>query len=141
MDGVRVGRSGISGVGLFATRAYRKGQVICEYTGKVIPADSPVVNKYLFELNTRWTLDGSPKSNIGRWANHACGTAGNAKSSTSQRLRVWLIARRRIEPGDEIFFDYGQEYREWYLRDCRCAGCRPRRRRNRMVPSRRNGHG
>lgn len=138
MRGVRVGRSAISGCGLFATRPFRKGQVICEYTGKVIKADADTNNKYLFELSTKWTLDGSPKSNIGRWANHACGGAGNASADVSQRLRVWLYARRRILPGEEIFYDYGKEYSEWYLCRCRCIGCRPRQR-NRLVASKRNG--
>jgi len=29
-------------------------------------------DKYLFELNNRWTIDGSVRKNIARYINHAC---------------------------------------------------------------------
>jgi hypothetical protein len=67
-----------------------------------------VVNRYLFEINDLWTLDGSPKSNIGRWANHSC--KPNAATEITQRKRVWLYAIKRIRPGEEIVYDYGEEY-------------------------------
>jgi hypothetical protein len=53
-----------------------------------------------FEINDLWTLDGSPKSNVGRWANHSC--KPNAATEVTQRKRVWLYAMKRIRSGEEI---------------------------------------
>jgi SET domain-containing protein len=126
---VIVKRSSISGLGLYAAREFRRGQVICEYTGRRLLADDPTVNRYLFEINSKWMLDGSPRSNIGRWANHACGRSGNAVSDISQRGRVWLVARRRIRLGEEIVYNYGREYIDAYLKKtCKCGVCRDKRR-------------
>jgi uncharacterized protein len=107
MKGVRIGRSSISGRGLFATKAFERGDRICEYTGRLYRGDTYPDNRYLFEINDLWTLDGSPRSNIGRWANHSC--KPNAATEVTQRRRVWLYAIKRIRPGEEIVYDYGEE--------------------------------
>lgn len=78
-------------------------------------------NRYLFEITDLWTLDGSLKSNIGRWANHSCNP--NAAAEVTQRKRVWLYAIKRIGPGDEIVYDYGEEYTKRRFKRCRCAAC------------------
>src|SRR5258708_13694052 len=71
----RVGRSR-TGLGLFATRDIGKGTRIVEYFGPLLdcskPKDDAFENKYLFELNGRWTIDGSFPRNIARYANHSC---------------------------------------------------------------------
>jgi SET domain-containing protein len=83
MKGVRIARSSISGRGLFATKAFERGDRICEYTGRLYRGDTYPDNRYLFEISDLWTLDGSPKSNIGRWANHSC--KPNAATEVTQR--------------------------------------------------------
>jgi SET domain-containing protein len=63
----RVGRSK-TGLGLFATKLIPKGSFIVRYAGRKLPnriADE-LDTKYLFEINSRWTIDGSPRSNIAR---------------------------------------------------------------------------
>jgi SET domain-containing protein len=89
----------------------------------------------MFEINSRWTVDGSVRSNIGRYANHSC--RPNAESALN-RGKVILRAIKAIEPGEEITYDYGEEYFELFIRPkgCRCAKCasdakRPRARRPR----------
>ena len=70
---LRVGRSK-TGLGLFALKPIRRGDFIAYYTGRLIPnrqADE-LWTKYLFEVNNRWTLDGSTRSNIARYINHSC---------------------------------------------------------------------
>jgi SET domain-containing protein len=87
----------------------------------------------LFELNSRWTIDGSPRWNRARYINHSC--RPNAKP-VGRKGRLVFIALRRIEPGEEITFDYGKEYYRFFLENggCRCSPCRTkaakRRRRN-----------
>jgi SET domain-containing protein len=66
----RIGRS-LTGLGLFATREIKKGARIAEYTGRRIrnsEADKHERrgNRYLFEINKEWTIDGTPRSNIDR---------------------------------------------------------------------------
>ncbi len=71
----RVGRSR-TGLGLFATKPIKKGSKIIRYFGPLLDSkkkkDDAIENKYLFELNNRWTIDGSVRKNVARYINHAC---------------------------------------------------------------------
>ena len=105
----RVGRSR-TGLGLFATKEIKKGTRIVEYFGPLldcrIKEQDAIENKYLFELNGRWTIDGSVRRNLARYANHAC--RPNAESDVQPRnKKVFIRAIRNIQPGDEITYDYG----------------------------------
>ena len=69
----RVGRSK-AGLGLFALKPVRRGEFIAYYSGRLISnkeADE-LWTKYLFEVNNRWTIDGSNRRNIARYINHSC---------------------------------------------------------------------
>ena len=131
----RVGRSR-TGLGLFATRDIEKGTRIAEYTGPLLdcrrPEHDAIENKYLFELNGRWTIDGSVRRNIARYANHSC--RPNAESDVRPRLRkVFIRAIKAIRAGDEITYDYGTDYFKAYLKPigCKCASCEVKRKRTR----------
>ena len=84
----------------------------------------------MYELNSRWTVDGSSRRNIARYANHSC--RPNAESDVV-RGKVILRAIKRIRPGEEITYDYSDEYFELFLRPvgCRCARCVKRRKKRR----------
>jgi hypothetical protein len=113
---------------LFATAPIRRGAFIVEYSGERVPTREAKARertngaRYMFEINSRWTVDGSPRSNIGRYANHSC--APNAESAV-RRGKVILRAITAIEPGEEITYDYGPEYFDLFIRPkgCRCAKC------------------
>ena len=127
----RVGRSK-TGLGLFATKPIKKGTRIIRYFGPIldsrIPAQDEIENKYLFELNGRWTIDGSVRKNLARYINHSC--RPNAESDVRPRERkVFIRAIRNIEPGDEINYDYGTDYFKAYLKPigCKCASCETKR--------------
>ncbi len=122
----RIGRAQ-TGLGLFATVPMRKGDVIVEYTGERIPTrlaqeiDRRRANKYLFEIDRHWTIDGSARDNVARYVNHAC--KPNAEAELV-RGRMLFRATKRIRPGEEITIDYGEEHMQLYFREgCRCAGC------------------
>jgi uncharacterized protein len=126
----RVGRSR-TGLGLFATALIKKGALIVEYRGRRIAnalARRLEVrgNRYMFELNSRWTLNGSDRRNIARYVNHSC--RPNAECDIV-RGRVILRAIRKIKPGEEITYDYGEEYFELFLRPigCKCVKCSRRK--------------
>ena len=127
----RVGRSR-TGLGLFATREIKKGTRIVEYFGPLLDCNikeqDAIENKYLFELNGRWTIDGSVRRNVARYANHAC--RPNAESDVQPRNRkVYIRAIKTIQPGDEITYDYGKDYFNSYLKPigCKCAPCENKR--------------
>jgi SET domain-containing protein len=123
----RIGRS-TTGLGLFATAPIWRGGFIVEYSGPRIPTreaharEKTAGARYMFEINNRWTVDGSVRSNVGRYANHSC--RPNAESAL-RRGKVILRALRAIEPGEEITYDYGEEYFELFIKPngCRCAKC------------------
>jgi uncharacterized protein len=131
----RVGRSR-TGLGLFATEPIKKGAKIVRYFGPLLDSrkkkDDAIENKYLFELNGRWTIDGSVRENVARYINHAC--KPNAESDVMPRKRKVVIrAIKNIEPGEEINYDYGTDYFRAYLKPigCKCAACEKKRRKKR----------
>ena len=131
----RVGRSR-TGLGLFATKPIKKGTKIIRYFGPLLDCkkkkDDAIENKYLFELNDRWTIDGSVRKNVARYINHAC--KPNAESDVKPRKRkVFIRAIKNIEPGEEINYDYGTDYFKAYLKPigCKCAACEKKRKKQR----------
>src|SRR5215469_7566023 len=131
----RVGRSK-TGLGLFATKPIKKGSRIIRYFGPLLDSkkkkDDEIENKYLFELNNRWTIDGSVRANVARYINHAC--KPNAESDVRPRKRrVYIRAIKNIEPGEEINYDYGTDYFKAYLKPigCKCDACEKKRQKKR----------
>jgi uncharacterized protein len=131
----RVGRSR-TGLGLFATKPIKKGAKIVRYFGPLLDSkkkeDDAIENKYLFELNGRWTIDGSIRANVARYINHAC--KPNAESDVKPRKRKVIIrAIKNIEPGEEINYDYGTDYFKAYLKPigCKCDACEKKRKKQR----------
>jgi uncharacterized protein len=126
----RVGRAR-TGLGLFATKPIRKRAFIVEYKGRKLTTEAADKleargNRYLYEINNRWTIDGTTRRNLGRYANHSC--RPNAESYTVKH-RVFLRAIKNIKPGDEITYDYGTDYYRNVITPsgCRCVKCRGKR--------------
>jgi uncharacterized protein len=122
-----VGRS-VTGFGLFATRLIKRGAYIATYRGPLITAAECEARehrgaKYMFELNRRWVIDGSPRWNLARYMNHSCWP--NAKPVT-RKGRIVFVSLRWIAPGEEITYNYGPDYFKYFLESggCRCAACR-----------------
>jgi uncharacterized protein len=135
----RIGRAK-TGLGLFATKFIKKRTRILEYKGRKIPNEEAERieakgARYMYELNKHYTLDGSGRSNLGRYANHSC--RPNSESLI-YRGRVFIKSVRNIEPGDEITYDYGKDHFDGFIKPfgCKCVKCREQRRR-----ARRNGRG
>jgi SET domain-containing protein len=124
----RVGRSR-TGLGGFATREIGKKELIDRYRGPIIDnktADERD-NRYMFEVNSRWTIDGSNRRNLARYFNHSC--RPNAESDVKGH-KVIIVARKKIQPGEEITYDYGKDYFDIFLKPigCQCDKCREKRR-------------
>jgi SET domain-containing protein len=127
-----------TGLGLFAVQPIPKGTRIIEYTGPLIPNEEVDKRKgrYFFGVNTKWTIDGSPRSNVARYINHSC--KPNAEALISGR-RVWIWSRKNIKPGEEIAYDYGREYFDDIIKPmgCRCEKCGAKPKRSRKKEPRR----
>jgi uncharacterized protein len=133
---LRIGRSR-AGLGLFATVRIKKGQFIVRYSGRKIPTDSvdDLDTRYLFEINTRWTIDGSNRRNRARYINHSC--RPNAEAYFVKHM-IKIRAIRTIRPGDEITYHYGRNYFEAFIKDvgCTCLTCRRKKSKRRSRHSR-----
>lgn len=119
-------RKSSAGLGLFATKEFKRGDFIIEYTGELISDDEADVRggKYLFVLNKRLVIDGKKRENISRYINHACKPNAEAETDEDEK-KIRIFARRKILPGDEITYDYGKEYWNEYIgpSHCRCNSC------------------
>lgn len=126
-EGLRVGRSS-AGLGLFATRDFKKGERIIEYFGKEISKAEEYSSrsKYLFEVNSRKTIDGTQRDNFARYINHSC--KPNCEPNIV-RGRVWIDATKRIKAGEELHYDYGEEYFDEHIKPygCRCVRHAPKK--------------
>ena len=123
----RVGRAR-TGLGGFATRVINKNELIDTYRGKMIDSKTADErdNRYMFEVNSRWTIDGANRRNLARYFNHSC--RPNAESDVKGH-RVIIKARKTIQPGEEIVYDYGKDYFDVFLKPvgCKCDKCLEKR--------------
>jgi uncharacterized protein len=117
-----------AGLGLFALKVFRRGERIVEFIGVKITnqAADQSKSKYIFELNSRYSLDGSQRSNIARYINHSCKPNSEA---WNVRGRIFIEAIRKVSPGEEITIDYGPEYFDEFIKPkgCRCGNHRQTR--------------
>ena len=116
-------KRGLAGLGLFAQESIKKGELIIEYIGNILNKEESEAiksNQYLFEINRNKTIDGSVRWNIARYCNHACD--GNAESEITKG-RILIRAVKNIKEGDEIVYDYGEEFVNEFIaaKGCRCT--------------------
>lgn len=113
-----------TGLGLFAGEPIPKGACVIEYVGRVISEEEAYTSrsKYLFEVTKKKTIDGRPKWNKAGYINHSC------KPNCDPDIykgRVFIMALRPITEGEELTYDYGDEYFKEYLKPvgCKCQKC------------------
>lgn len=122
----RIGRAK-TGLGLFAIVPIKKGAFIIDYKGaRITHAEAERREargrRYIFEINGRWSIDGSSRRNPARYANHSC--RPNAESALAKGKLIFR-AIKAIKSGEEITYDYGREYFDLFIKPigCRCAKC------------------
>ncbi len=110
-----------AGLGLFAGEPIAKGSCIIEYVGRHISDAETYTSrsKYLFEVNSKKTIDGRPKWNKAGYINHSCVPNAEPMIRTS---RIFIMAKKNIKEGEEIAYDYGTEYFNDYIKPvgCKC---------------------
>ncbi|NIR47465.1 SET domain-containing protein [candidate division KSB1 bacterium] len=113
-----------AGLGLYANEPIPKNSFVIEYFGKILSNEEADRRggKYLFDISSRRTVDGSTWKNLARYINHSC--RPNCEVEV-KRGRIYIYAKRAIEPGEELGYDYGKEYVDEFIkpRGCRCNHC------------------
>ena len=119
-------RSQSSGLGLFAARSFRRGDFVIEYTGALLANEEADRRggKYLFRVNSRWTIDGRGRENLSRYINHSC-VPNCIAYSKGRKVKIYSL--KKIAAGEELTYDYGKEYFDAYIRPrgCLCGACSP----------------
>ena len=117
-----------TGLGLITLKPISKGTRIIEYFGPLVPNEEVEkrAGKYFFELNDKFSVDGSPRDNIARYINHSC--RPNAEAIISRNERIWIWAKRDIKAGEELTYNYGKDYFDNVIKPmgCRCVRCQER---------------
>ena len=125
----RVKKSNIdrNGQGLFAIKDITEGTRIINYVGKIITKKKTEESEkfdnskpiYLFNLNTRYDLDGDVSWNTARLINHSCLNNCDYKG---KGLKLWVTTIRDIKKGEELTCDYGFSYDLDYKQfPCKCG--------------------
>src|SRR6266568_5698283 len=134
---LQIGRSK-AGLGLFARVPIKRGQFILRYSGRKITTEvaDELDTRYLFEVNSRWTIDGSSRRNRARYINHSC--RPNAEAYFVKHM-IKIRAIKNIKPGDEITYHYGRDYFDSFIKaaGCKCRACAKKRAEIRSRRSRR----
>jgi hypothetical protein len=111
-----------AGKGLFTTRPIKKGAKIIEYKGEIIQwkeyQKRVKENKdgYLFFINNKLCIDAYPTPGFkARYANDAAGLSRlkGLKNNSDYEVfgnRCYIVSRRDIKAGEEIFVNYTKEY-------------------------------
>lgn len=132
-----------NGFGVFATAGMKAGESVLEWKGKIInsyseaKAMSEDAEGHIIQFGKERYLD--PKG-TGRFVNHSCDPNCRVKIEGE---RVYLIALRDIEDGEEITFDYSTTMDEdnWEM-ECNCGSknCRKNIRDFKYLPKKLRDH-
>ena len=132
----KVKKSSIHGTGVFATDHIPKGKQIIEYVGEKINKkegdarsekrlkkylhSKSTGSVYIFELNRKFDIDGSPLYNKARYINHSCDPNCEVEIENNQ---IWISSIKNIKKGEELTYDYGYAFDKDDYKDheCRCS--------------------
>lgn len=113
-----------AGLGLFAGEDIPKGVDVIEYVGRLLSVEEAETSKsrYLFEITKKKTIDGKPKINKAGYINHSC--APNCETEIRSG-RVYIRSIKSIQEGEELTYDYGEEYVDEFIKPygCKCPKC------------------
>jgi len=136
---LKVRKSRVHGLGVFAARKIRKGTRIIEYVGDRISheeADARYEVKdewdnhtFLYIVDKKTVIDAGVGGNEARFINHSCD--GNCETIIEAK-RLYIESRRTIQPGEELCYDYQIQREdsdpanvdEVYACRCGSASCR-----------------
>ena len=128
-------KSKVHGIGIFANKTIKKNTRIIQYVGeKILKKEGDkrstdrikkFLNKngegsvYVFELNSKYDIDGSPLYNKARYINHSCNPNCEVDIIDNE---IWIISIRSIKKNEELSYDYGYVFDKDDYKDhiCKC---------------------
>lgn len=129
-------KSSIHGKGIIASKNIKKNTKIIQYIGeKILKSEGDkrsaerirkyINNKnegsvYIFELNKKYDIDGSPLYNKARYINHSCNPNCEVEIEKNE---IWIKSIRHIKKNEELSYDYGYPFDEEDYTDhiCKCG--------------------
>lgn len=118
--GITIQKSNIpmAGLGMFAVRPFVADERIVEYSGEKLTTDQydrrydkDSMGSYGIQLSEKYVID-ARKTSSGV-ARYACDYHGSGKKPNAEYInfggRIWIVATKRIKPGEEILTDYGDD--------------------------------
>src|SRR6266480_3077424 len=131
---IEVRKSDVHGRGVYAMQFIPEGTRIIEYTGertswKAAPNDENDPHTFNFGLDNGQVINPHIGGNDARWINHSCDPNCEANEEDD---RIFIDAMRDIQPGEELFYDYGleidepitEESKKKYACHCGSSNCR-----------------
>ena len=132
------GKSAIHGMGVFTKQVHHANDMIIEYAGEVVRPviadirerrcyDSLVgAGTYMFRIDDERVIDATHAGSIAHLINHSCEPNCYSRTVTaSGEDRIIIFAKRKIEIGEELTYDYRFMSKDEVLTCyCGCAGCR-----------------
>jgi len=129
-------KSKIHGHGIVATTNIKKNKKIIQYIGEKISkkegdrrSNERIQNYlhkknegsvYIFELNKKYDIDGSPLYNKARFINHSCDPNCEVDIIDNE---IWISSIKNIKKGEELNYDYGYPFDIDDYKDhvCKCG--------------------
>lgn len=113
---------GPMGLGVFATQLIRRGKFLDDYVGELLPDGKWYPgDRYAFDLPGIGRCTSREYGNWTRFVNHRCRPNVRANDwMVGQRVVMMFRAERDIQPGEQLFIEYGRGYFEAANRFCKC---------------------
>ncbi len=129
-------KSKIHGMGIYASKDIPKNTKIIEYIGEKISKKEGDIRSekrikkylnskktgsvYIFELNSKYDIDGSKRYNKARYINHSCDPNCEVDIKDGE---IWISSIKKIKKGDELSYDYGYAFDKDDYKDhvCKCG--------------------
>ena len=105
-------RSRLHGFGVFAAEPINKNTRIIDYAGELVRTKDVHEREvrylkqgrlWVYRVDRLWSRDAAVGGNIARFINHSC--TPNCWTEIVNKT-IWIRASRRIEPGEELTYDY-----------------------------------
>jgi SET domain-containing protein len=114
---VEVRMSTLGGRGVFATESIEPGEIIAEFDGEIYPFTHPGWTEDLLNHTIQFErYRFRDAKGLARFLNHSCDPNCGIKELFK------LVVMRRIEPGEEVTFDYEMtEDSDWWRMPCQCG--------------------
>jgi len=119
----KVKKSSISGMGLFAIKPIKKGEIVSIKGGHIVDLKTSLkIEKFLgdsfVEIDDNFAIGPLEKNEVGKimmFINHSC------NPNVGIRGEITCVAMRNIKKGEDLFFDYAMLACSSYELKCNCG--------------------